>query len=144
MVRRPSDNTVRAQRGLVDPGPVGQRGRGDDLPDRSGVRRRPRELGSVLSRVQEQLAPPDLLAAVVLHTLVAEGRDGMTTADVARACERNPRDPADAREVDAAIEILVEDGLAERTTAHADREALIGEANLVRPTLAAVMGSSGS
>jgi hypothetical protein len=55
----------------------------------------------------------------------------MTVADVARACERDPGDPGDAQEVEAAVGILVEDGLAERT------EAPMEEA-LVRPTRAAV------
>jgi hypothetical protein len=56
---------------------------------------------------------PDLLAAVVLHTLVSEGRDGMTVSGVAVACERDPDDPTDAKEVETALEILLDDGLAQ-------------------------------
>jgi len=56
---------------------------------------------------------PDLLAAVALHTLVSEGRDGMTVAQVALACERNPDHPGEEREIEVALTILVEDGLAE-------------------------------
>jgi predicted nucleic acid-binding Zn ribbon protein len=37
------------------------------------MRRRPQELGRVLGRVQEQLAPPDLLAAVQRHWREAVG-----------------------------------------------------------------------
>jgi len=69
---------------------------------------------------------PDLLAAVVLHALVTEGRDGMSVARVARACERDPTDPADIDEIEAAIEILLDDGLAQ-----CDDE-------LFRPTRAAI------
>jgi hypothetical protein len=69
---------------------------------------------------------PDLLAAVVLHALVSEGRDGMTTADVALACERDPDDRADLEEVEAALAVLLDDGLAQR------------EDDLFRPTRAAV------
>jgi hypothetical protein len=57
---------------------------------------------------------PDLLAAVVLHTLVASGRDGLTLADVATACERDPAASRDAREVQVALEILLADDLAAR------------------------------
>jgi hypothetical protein len=76
---------------------------------------------------QVGLAPdPDPLAAVVLHTLVSEGREGMTAAQVAKACERDPADPADLDEIEAALEVLLDDGLAE------------GEGELYRPTRAAV------
>ncbi|HEX4114605.1 MAG TPA: hypothetical protein VHY18_01880 [Solirubrobacteraceae bacterium] len=57
---------------------------------------------------------PDLLAAVVLHTLVSEARDGMTVAAVAVACERDPDTERDIEEIVAALEILLGDGLAER------------------------------
>ncbi|MFZ1925814.1 MAG: hypothetical protein WAU42_06695 [Solirubrobacteraceae bacterium] len=57
---------------------------------------------------------PDLLAAVVLHTLVNEARDGMTAAAVAVACERDPKAKRDIDEIVAALEILLKDGLAER------------------------------
>lgn len=68
---------------------------------------------------------PDLLAAVVLHTLVSKS-SGMTVACVAIACDRDPGDPGDVEEVRGALEILLEDGLAKR------------EADLFRPTRAAV------
>jgi hypothetical protein len=58
---------------------------------------------------------PDLLAAVVLHTLVSEGRDGLSAAHVARACERDPTDPAEMREIEVALAILLDDGLALHT-----------------------------
>ena len=57
---------------------------------------------------------PDLLAAVVLHTLVSEARDGMSAAAVALACERDPEAKRDIDEIVAALEILLDDGLAER------------------------------
>jgi hypothetical protein len=57
---------------------------------------------------------PDLLAAVVLHTLVSEGREGISTRHVARACERDPSDPAEMREIEVALGILLDDGLARR------------------------------
>ena len=95
---------------------------------------------------------PDLLAGVVLHTLVSEGREGMTVADIARACERSPDDPSEAGEVQAAVELLIEDGLAERVApvapavnrapvggeALTDRGTPAGSESLVRPTRAAV------
>lgn len=56
---------------------------------------------------------PDLLAAVVLHTLVSEGAEGMTIAQVTGVCERDPADPADVDELEAALEVLLDDGLAE-------------------------------
>jgi hypothetical protein len=55
---------------------------------------------------------PDLLAAVVLHTLVSEGREGLTVAQVAVACERSPHHPGEEREIEQALAILVNDGLA--------------------------------
>jgi hypothetical protein len=57
---------------------------------------------------------PDLLAAVVLHTLVSEARDGMSAAAIALACERDPEAERDLEEIAAALEILLNDGLAER------------------------------
>jgi hypothetical protein len=57
---------------------------------------------------------PDLLAAVVLHTLVSKAREeGMSVSDVARACERDPSDAADMDEIEVALEILLDDGLAQ-------------------------------
>jgi hypothetical protein len=72
---------------------------------------------------------PDLLAAVVLHTLVSEGREGMTVARVTLDCERDPNDPSDRTEIEAALEILLDDGLARR------------EDELFRPTRAAIRAS---
>jgi hypothetical protein len=72
---------------------------------------------------------PDLLAAVVLHTLVSEGRDGMTVSRVAVACERKPDDPAERDEIEAALKILLDDDLA------------TCEDELFRPTRAAVRAS---
>lgn len=63
---------------------------------------------------------------MVLHVLVSEARCGFTTSQVARACERDPSDPADLDEVEAALEVLLDDGLAE------------GESELYRPTRAAI------
>lgn len=69
---------------------------------------------------------PDLLAAVVLHTLVVNGREGMSAQTLARECERDPAVPDEQREVDMAIEILLGDGLARR------------EGELFAPTRAAI------
>jgi hypothetical protein len=57
---------------------------------------------------------PDLLAAVVLHTLVSEGRDGLTTKHIALACDRDPGDSADIDEIETALQSLLDDALAER------------------------------
>lgn len=67
-----------------------------------------------------------MLAAVVLHTLVAEGRDGLPRAQIARACERDPTDSTDMRETETALGVLLEDHLAER------------DGDLYKPTRAAV------
>jgi hypothetical protein len=74
---------------------------------------------------------PDLLAAVVLHVLVSEGRDGVSIDQVARACERDPGDTDERQEVLVALEILLRDELAHR----ADGE---GAGALYLPTRAAV------
>lgn len=65
----------------------------------------------------------------MLHTLITRARDGMTVAQVAAACERDPEDPADTDEIEAALEILLGDELAEC------------EDELFRPTRAAVRAS---
>jgi hypothetical protein len=57
---------------------------------------------------------PDALAAVVLYALVSEGRNGMTAAQVADACERDPTSASELRETVAALEVLLKDGLAMR------------------------------
>jgi hypothetical protein len=62
---------------------------------------------------------PDLLAAVVLHVLVTEGRQGMPIEAVARECERDPADESELEEVQTALEILVRDDLALRDAAGA-------------------------
>jgi hypothetical protein len=61
--------------------------------------------------------PPDLdlLAAVVLPTLVGAGKGGLTLAQVARACERDPRRLPEAREVELALRVLIADDLATRS-----------------------------
>jgi hypothetical protein len=76
---------------------------------------------------------------VVLHTLVSDGGDGMTVADIARACERDPENAEEAKEVETALEILLDDGLAERTAGDVGHEE--SSAELVRPTRAAVRAS---
>lgn len=85
------------------------------------------------SQDSEASRDPDLLAAVVLHTLVTEGRGGMTVARVAVACERDPGDPADVREIEAALQILLDDELARREDGRNGR--------LYSPTRAAVRAS---
>jgi hypothetical protein len=57
---------------------------------------------------------PDLLAAVVLHTLLGGAREGMSAVAVALACERDPGKPDDLDEIEAALRLLLDDGLAER------------------------------
>ncbi len=42
------------------------------------------------------------------------GGPGMSLADIAVACERDPADPAERREIEAALEILLADELASR------------------------------
>ncbi len=69
---------------------------------------------------------PDLLAAVVLYTLVSEGREGMSVARVTIGCERDPNRAGDIEEIEAALRLLTEDELAEP------------EADLYRPTRAAI------
>jgi hypothetical protein len=60
--------------------------------------------------------PEDLLAAVVLHTLLSGDREGMSVGAMAAACERDPDERCDIEEIEAALAILLEDGLAERET----------------------------
>jgi hypothetical protein len=69
-----------------------------------------------VAKSQEEIESPDpdLLAAVVLHTLVSRGASGMTLAQVALACERDPTSDEEVREVKGALAILLDDGLAER------------------------------
>lgn len=63
---------------------------------------------------------------MVLHVLVNEARKGFTSVQVAKACERDPSDPSDLDEVEAALEVLLNDGLAQCKN------------DLYRPTRAAV------
>jgi hypothetical protein len=69
----------------------------------------------------------DMLAAVVVHILVSEGQEGMSTETVARECERDADHEADRREVELALRALVGYELAVRE-----------EDGLYRPTRAAV------
>ncbi len=62
----------------------------------------------------------------MLHVLVNEARKGFTSVQVAKACERDPSDPSDLDEVEAALEVLLNDGLAQCKN------------DLYRPTRAAV------
>ncbi|HXQ00815.1 MAG TPA: hypothetical protein VN845_12215 [Solirubrobacteraceae bacterium] len=55
---------------------------------------------------------PDALAAVALHALVNEGRDGMTVAELAGACERDPTNAPELNETEAALDVLLEANLA--------------------------------
>jgi hypothetical protein len=71
-------------------------------------------------------AHPDLLAAVVLHTLVSEGRAGMSVARVAIACGRDPSVSAEVEEIGVALRILLDDELA------------LHEEDLYQPTRAAI------
>jgi hypothetical protein len=74
---------------------------------------------------------PDLLAAVVLHALVADGHKGIAVEQVANACERDPHDPADRQEIQAAFDSLLDDGLARCD----------GAVDLFVPTRAAIRSS---
>lgn len=57
---------------------------------------------------------PDLLAAVVLHTLVKAGPQAVPVKQTILACERDPQSPADRKEVETALRGLIADGLAYR------------------------------
>jgi hypothetical protein len=57
---------------------------------------------------------PDLLAAVVLHALVAVAPIPLTLAQLATACERDPASPLDCTAIEGAVESLIADGLAQR------------------------------
>lgn len=69
---------------------------------------------------------PDLLAAVVLDTIVGAGTRGMTFAQVAHACQRDLGKPEEVGEVHVALDMLMADDLA------------IHKGNLYRPTRAAI------
>lgn len=89
-----------------------------------------------MAKTQEDIAGqpqhPDLLAAVVLHVLVADGPHGLSLEQVARACERDPGNEAERREVEVALEILVHDELAFREADGSKARALF------KPTRAAI------
>lgn len=74
----------------------------------------------------EQAHKFELLAAVVLHVLVSEGRDGISGQHVARECERNPAHATEMHEIKMALAILIADGLAQK------------ESDLFVPTRAAI------
>ena len=65
----------------------------------------------------------------MLHTLVSEAREGMTAAAVALACERDPDLQRDIDEVVVALEILLQDGLAERESTPGHESDTAFEAN---------------
>jgi len=69
----------------------------------------------------------DLLAGVVVHVLVTDGREGMSTEQVSRECERDAEHEADRQEVELALSALVDYELA-----------VSGDDGLWRPTRAAV------
>jgi hypothetical protein len=50
----------------------------------------------------------------VLHVLVADGPRALTVAQIAAACERDPRRETDREAIEQALRGLVEDGLAYR------------------------------
>lgn len=82
-----------------------------------------------MAKTLQQAGPPsdpDPLAAVILHVLVSEAREGFSVAQITKACERNPSDGADLDEVEAALEVLLNDGLAQ------------GQDELYLPTRAAI------
>ncbi len=60
------------------------------------------------------LGNPDLLAAVVLHTLVSAGARGSSLRQTIVACERDPDSLAERQEVERALRGLIADGLAYR------------------------------
>lgn len=55
---------------------------------------------------------PDLLAAVVLHTLVSSAGQAQSLAEIVKACERDPASTHDRKAVETAITSLLDDGLA--------------------------------
>ena len=57
---------------------------------------------------------PDLLAAVLLHTLVRSGSQANSIHATILACERDPDNPAERRQIEAALKGLIADGLAYR------------------------------
>lgn len=76
---------------------------------------------------------------MVLHTLVTAGREGIASVSVAIACERDPGSPADMEEIKAALELLIEDGLAQPDQRSGSE--VQSQIRLFRPTRAAVRAS---
>jgi len=79
---------------------------------------------------QTQPRHPDLLAAVVLHTLVSAGPGGLSVTSAIEGCERDPSSEAERAEIERALEGLSADGLAYRRGARvgATRAALRADA----------------
>jgi hypothetical protein len=73
---------------------------------------------------------PDLLSAVVLHTLVRAGPGGTTLLRTIDACERDPLRAAERAEIERALAGLISDGLAYRRSGRvgATRAALRADA----------------
>jgi hypothetical protein len=73
---------------------------------------------------------PDLLAAVVLHTLIRAGPQAVPLPRTIVACERDPSDSTDRVAIEAALQGLIADGLAYRRGARfgATRAALRADA----------------
>jgi hypothetical protein len=65
-----------------------------------------------VAQAPDYLPDPDLLTAVVLHTLVHAGPAGATLAQTVAACERDPRDAHARVEIERALRTLSADGLA--------------------------------
>jgi hypothetical protein len=55
-----------------------------------------------------------MLAAVVLHTLVRAGSQAKSIHATILACERDPDNPGERRQIEAALKGLIADGLAYR------------------------------
>jgi hypothetical protein len=66
------------------------------------------------SEPQTQPRHPDLLAAVVLHTLVRAGPRGLNITSAIEECERDPSSDAERAAIERALEGLSADGLAYR------------------------------
>ncbi len=62
---------------------------------------------------RKQPPHPDLLAAVVLHVLLASPHP-LTLAQATAACERDPASPSDRAAIAQALDGLIADGLAQR------------------------------
>lgn len=65
-----------------------------------------------MAKTQRRLPAPDLLAAVVLETLVEANGQALTHQQIALACERRPGDARESEEIYEALRILLGDQLA--------------------------------